>query len=249
MTPRASLPTARLACASGRPWVDLLRLCLAQLDGLTDADDLGFVFMGDPVTDHADTILDQLVAATGIGRWVGAGGVGLFCGGRELEQGGALAVATLSMPERRLHLVQGEKAARRGAGDGRAILHLPCDHVTSATGRWDLGSIGGRLSSGFDAAQIAGGRCHAGVSGIRFEADTPFVAGLMHGTRPLGGWRPVTSSLGGRLLEIEGRPAAAVVAEEIGEVLARQPSLVCRRILIEVAGAGETGPEGQATRP
>ena len=83
-----------------------------------------------------------------------------------------------------------------------------------------------------DGAQIAGVACAGGQSGLFVDASVPSVAGVMHGVSALGPWRRVTSAIGGRILELDGHPAARSVAEDAGEILARVPERLVRRIMV-----------------
>ena len=223
----------------GRSWDDLARICLSQLDGLISGANLGLVFMADPVGEMADDLLRCLRRETGIEAWVGASGRGIFCGGKEIVDEAGLALLVIELPSDGFRVLGQED--RLGAEDrGTALLHLASDaRLPSQAAESGPLVVGGRVSSMVDGAQIAGVACAGGVSGLLVAEPAFAVAGVMHGARELGPWRRITSAIGGRILELDGTPAADVIAGDAGEILARIPEQLVRRVMVETRAVPE----------
>ena len=226
---------ARAAFARGRDWADLTRLCLAQLDGAAGHANLGMVFMADPIGQMADDVLRHLRRETGIDNWFGASGLSVFCGGTEISGEPGLVVMLLGLPGEGFRVFSDvEGAAVTGAGS--ALLHLARDaHALDLSCVDGPSIVGGRPASDQDTTQIAGIAGAGGRSGILFGPPIEATAAMLHGACALGPWRRVTSALGGRVLELDSQPATEMLTLDAGEILARVPEQLVRKIMVETA--------------
>lgn len=230
-----------LAFAAGRPWPQLLKSVLDQLDPTADPAVLGLVFLADPTTEMADLVLDGLKQRTGITHWLGAASTAVFADGRELASEGAIVVLPLPLPGVGLEPFAGRLPRAAAAASG-AIVHLP--DAAARLGALASGAmppmIGGQGASIFDHAQISLTPSAGTPSGTLLRGDVQLVAGISTGLRTLGPGHRVTGGRGHTLFALDGRPAADVLAAEAGDLLLRQPRQLSRQ-LVAVAADGPFG--------
>jgi hypothetical protein len=99
-----------------------------------------------------------------------------------------------------------------------------------------VGGMGSLPAHGERPSLIFGGEIlHDAVIGVAIGSDAPFGVGVRHGWRPVGDPMLVTRAAPGRVLELDGRPAAAVYRERLGgrqpvEVTLAHPLGMCRRV-------------------
>jgi len=99
-----------------------------------------------------------------------------------------------------------------------------------------VGGMGGQPRHGEGPSLIYGGTIlEDAVIGVAIGSDAPLAVGVRHGWRPVGDPMLVTGAADGRLLELDGRPAAAVYRERIGghqpvEVTLAHPLGMGRRV-------------------
>jgi hypothetical protein len=99
-----------------------------------------------------------------------------------------------------------------------------------------VGGLGGRRSRPARPSLIYGGTLlEDAVIGIAIGSDAPLGVGVRHGWRPVGDPMLVTRSAPGRVVELDGRPAAAVYRERLGrrppvEVTLAHPLGMQRRV-------------------
>jgi small ligand-binding sensory domain FIST len=232
----------RAAQGRGSDW---RRACLACIDGLADlpaATNLGFVYASDPLAEALDLIVARLVEATGVRDWVGTGGAGVCGTGQEYMGSGALVVLVASLPEASFKVFDGLRDRPidpdwQPAGRGSHGLHFGVVHgdpryggAAETVARLSASSkaflVGGLSSAKGSPLQIAGLPTEGGVSGVLMSAEVPLITGLSQGCTPIGPVHEVTASQGCWVLAIDGRPALAVLEEEVGEILARRPQRI-----------------------
>ena len=232
----------RAAQGRGSDWHRACEVCVQGLADLPANANLGFVYASDPLAEALDLIVARLAEATGVRDWVGTGGAGVCGTGREYMGSGAIVTLVGSLPAASFQLFD-------GLGEGRAELDRPlasarngdrCFGVVhgdprhggavetvarlSATANAFL--VGGLTSARGSPLQIAGRPTEGGVSGVLISAEVPLITGLSQGCTPIGPVHEVSASQGAWVLGIDGRPAAAVLEEEVGEVLARKPQRI-----------------------
>ncbi|MEZ5865073.1 MAG: FIST N-terminal domain-containing protein [Geminicoccaceae bacterium] len=225
-----------LVFAAGRPWPQLLRSVLDQLDGEVAPATLGLVFLADPTTEMADVMLDGLRQRTGIRTWLGAASTAVFAGGRELSGEGAIAALPLPLEGVGLHPFAGSPpAGAEGATCG--ILHLPdaADagaSVATLAAHTSAVLAGAQGASSFDHAQIAGSPSAGAATGVLISGNATMVTGVTHGCRPLGPAHRVTAGAGSTLTALDDRAATTWLAEEAGELVLRDQRQLRRQLLL-----------------
>lgn len=236
---------ARTAFGRCRPWQELVRICLSQLDGLAGNANAGIVFMADPTGEMVDDILFHLKAETGIERWIGAAGRGVISGANEAFDEPGLALMLIRWPDSDIRLIETGGVIPEDR-DGLALLHLASDTRFEPLPH---GAVGGRVSTVFDGTEIAGVATAGGCSGLWFGPRIAHATAILRGGRANGPWRRVSSAIGGRILLIDDRSAADAVAADAGELLARAPERLIRSIMIETcSGEEEPGASGRPLR-
>jgi small ligand-binding sensory domain FIST len=232
----------RAAQGRGSDWH---RACLACIQGLADlpaATNLGFVYASDPLAEALDLIVARLIEATGVRDWVGTGGAGVCGTGQEYMGSGAVVALVASLPETSYRVfdglrggaIDGDWQPARRARDGHhfGVVHGDPRHGGAAETVAGLSAsmgaflVGGLTSARNSPLQIAGRPTEGGISGVMMTAEVPLITGLSQGCTPIGPVHEVTASQGPWVLAIDGRPAAAVLEEEVGEVLARRPQRI-----------------------
>jgi hypothetical protein len=99
-----------------------------------------------------------------------------------------------------------------------------------------VGGMGGLPKHGEPPSLILGEEVlHDAVIGVAIGSDAPFGVGVRHGWRPVGEPMLVTRAAPGRVLELDGRPAAEVYHERLGghqpvEVTLAHPLGMRRRV-------------------
>jgi small ligand-binding sensory domain FIST len=233
----------RAAQGRGSDWHRACRACIQGLADLPAGANLGFVYASDPLAEALDLIVARLVEATGVRDWVGTGGAGVCGSGREYMGSGAIVVLVGSLPEASFRLFDGlheapaelERSPGGGAHNGGrhfGVVHGDPRHggaaetVARLSATAEAFLVGGLTSARGSPLQIAGRPTEGGVSGVLMSAEVPLITGLSQGCTPIGPVHEVSASQGPWVLAIDGRPAAAVLDEEIGEVLARTPQRI-----------------------
>lgn len=242
-----------LVYASGRPWPQLLKSVLDQLDPAPENADLGLVFLADPVTEMADVMLDGLRARTGIQVWLGAASSAVFAGGRELAGEGAIAALPLRLGETTLVPFTGRLPVG-AASAASGIVHVPDaadapGAFASLVGSDDCRLVGGQSASAFDHALITLSPSAGAATGVLLDGAARLVSGVSHGCRPLGPTHRVTAARGATILSLDGMPAAEVLAGEAGELLLHEQRLLSRQLLAACLSSDQASPATQAGLP
>lgn len=199
-----------------------------------DGANLGFVYIGDPLSAHADSIVNQLRMRTGVVDWVGSVGLGVSATGTMEFDTPALSVMVGAFPDdsyRVFGSTELDPATRSWARDRGArfgvihgdphVTHLP-DDIVRFVADLDGGFLVGGLSSSRSACpQIANGAVRGGLSGALFAPEVGVATRLSQGCSPIGEVHTVTRGDGNLIAELNGRPALEVMKESIGELLAK----------------------------
>jgi len=228
----------RAAYGAGDDWRDSLEACLGALDAPPAGANLGLVYATDLVADHLGDMVERLRAATGIADWLGTVGTGVSACGLELHDRPAVAVLAGAFPAGAVRLFEpvseslGPFAARHGAWIAERGPYFGIVHGDPRTpGLADLLAglsaasasflVGGLSASRGEMCQVAGTVAHGGLSGALFAPDLKVVTGLSQGCTPIGPRRTVSDAAANVVKTIDGRPAAEVFIDDIGELLAR----------------------------
>lgn len=233
----------RAAHGRGVDWHRACRACIQGLADLPATANLGFVYASDPLAEALDLIVTQLAEATGVRDWVGTGGAAVCATGREYVDEGAIVALVVSLPGPSFQLFDGLDDDRphldrqitepiRGGATSFGVVHgdARSGNIADMVARLNEGTgaflVGGLTSARASPLQIAGRPTEGGVSGVLISADVPLITGLSQGCTPIGPAHEVTASQGPWVLGIDGHPAVAVLEQEIGEVLARNPKRI-----------------------
>jgi hypothetical protein len=103
--------------------------------------------------------------------------------------------------------------------------------------------VAGLTAAGSSPIQIAGGVMAGGTACLAFARGQHVFAGLATAGSPLGPTHKVTSAVDGEILRLDGRPALAVLGEELGDLF----RYAGRRFTANL-WAAERSSEGEAMR-
>jgi small ligand-binding sensory domain FIST len=214
-------------------WKNGVTSVLAELGELGNAD-LGFVYIADPLSAHAEAIVASLRERTKVAHWIGSIGLGVSGRGRVEFDTPALSVMVGSFGSECFRVFDSAKlddATSRWAATTEArfavvhgdphVTHLP-DEIVRFSAALDGGFLVGGLSSSRQACpQIANSAVSGGLSGALFSGGVGVATQLSQGCSPISGSHRVTRGDGNLIAELDGRPALEVMKEAIGELLAK----------------------------
>ena len=236
---------ARSAAAAGRNWHGVLGACLDQLDPMPAGATLGFVYLSEALCPMADTIVRALRERTGIASWIGAGGRGVL-GGPAGADGEGMAVLVAALPTATFAVTGG--SAPRDAGAEVILAHAelgpdgPKPVLAELSALSASATIGGLSAADRSPLQIAGNVMAGGTACLAFAPGTPVCAGLATAGSPLGPSHRVTSALDGEILALDGRPALAVLTEELGDLFRRAGDRFAASLWVADRSGAEDGP-------
>jgi len=213
--------------------------------------DVGFVYVGDPLSSNTDAIVEGLRERTGIKDWIGSVGLGVSGRGVVEFDTPALSVLAGSFGETRYRVFDSTKptdALNAWARDNDArfavvhgdphVTNLP-DDIARFTRDLDGGFLVGGLSSSRGACpQIANTAVRGGISGALFAGDVSVATQLSQGCTSMGESHRVTRGDGNLIAELDGRPALEVMKEEIGELLSKDLRRAAGYIFVGFTVAG-----------
>lgn len=217
-------------------WAKAVKTCVDEVGTDHPAGALGFVYVTEGLGDDLSSVLAFLRQTTKVQHWVGAVGNGVCAVGAEYHQGQGMSVMVASLPTGSFRILptlrtetEGfDSATRQWLTDGPAVLGVV--HADPGNGRVPalverIAELsGGYLVGGLTAQragphQVADSLTGGGVSGVLVRGEV--AVGLSQGCSPIGPWRTITEASGNVVMALDGRPALAVLKEDVGEVLAR----------------------------
>lgn len=217
------------AASAEADWALALEACVDRL-GQPDGN-LGFLYLTDQHARHAEAIRDRLASATGVENWVGTTSPGIAAGGLELFGRPGIATMVAKVPEASFQLFDGEPGA---GADWLGIVHAdPADQglvdgltaLEDATGAF---LIGGLTASPERGMRFAGGPATKGLSGVLFDDRVPVVTGLTQGCNIFGPVHEVTAFERNLALTLDGRPALAVLEDDLRAAHKGDPQIIER---------------------
>ncbi len=237
---------SRAVTAAGQCWHGVLGACLDQLEPMPEAANLGVVYISEALAPVADAVVRALRERTGVTRWIGACGAGVLGGpARGGAEGIAVLVAALPADAFKISAA----TALRGGRFGVALAHAEIGPEGPLPIMADLAALGaGTVTGGLSAAgrsplQIADDVMAGGTACLAFAADQPVFAGLATAGSPLGPSHRVTSALDGEILALDGRPALAVLTEELGDLYRHSARRFAPGLWAAERAIGGAGPE------
>ncbi len=234
----------RGAHASDADWESAARSCLIQLDTGSHRSDLGFIYVTDQLASDLGEIVHFMRLRTGIESWVGSVGAGICGAGVEYHAEPALTVLVASLPAGSFRVFSGlhESLAGFDAEHGAwcreaspwfGVVHgdprngAIGDLVERLSERMGSGFLVGGLSSASrHHFQVANEITEGGLSGVLLDSRVAVATRLTQGCRPIGGRHRVTSCEANVCLTLDDRPAADVLFEAAGDLVARNPQLI-----------------------
>jgi small ligand-binding sensory domain FIST len=225
--------TFQCAHAVDGDWRTLTESCLAALGAAPAGANLGFVYVSDALDEDFERISNRLRAATGIADWVGTIGYGVIAGGREFFDRPAMVVMLGALAPDSFRLLASQREPGEALapelmawigtqgtafgvlhGDPRnAYLGGIIDSIADDTEGF---LVGGLTASRGQFYQLANGLTEGGISGVLFAGHVRAVTGLTQGCTPIGPVRAVTAAENNVLMALDGRPALAVLKDDIG---------------------------------
>jgi small ligand-binding sensory domain FIST len=248
------------AHASAQNWRDAAGKIILDLQPVTSAYRLGFLYVSDHFAGQLKEISIFLRQTTGVPHWVGTVGFGVCATGTEYFNEPAMAAMLAPISEDAFRVFSGVTTdlaplmEKHGTWIDRpispvAIVHgdprnqqLPdlIEQMSAATNGF---LVGGLTASNNGFPQLADGVEDGGLSGVMLSLEAvPVQSGLTQGCSPIGPVHTVTESQQNVLIRLDDRPALDVFKEDIGEVLARDLRRVAGYIFAALPVSGsDTG--------
>lgn len=237
----------RVAHASAQDWQQAANSCLGQLGNISIKANLGFLYVTDLLAGQLPQILAFFKEQTDILHWVGSVGVAVCATSQEYHDKPAISVMLAEFPPDSFRIFPAIKADIDEFSDHHAWCHeanarfavvhgdprnpkTPAFISELADAMQDGFLVGGLTSSRGPYFQIAGGLTEGGVSGVLFSDQVPVVTALTQGCAPLGKKHEITECQDNIVVRLDDRPALDVFNAEVGEILARDPTLVVGHI-------------------
>ena len=231
----------RVAHGTAPDWQQAANLCLAQLGSIPAEANLGFLYVTDHLAAQLPEILGFFKEQTDILHWVGSVGVAVCATSQEYNDLPAISVMIADFPPDSFRIFPAIKSDIAEFADSRAwceqtearfaVVHgdprnpkTPGFIAELAEAIRDGFLVGGLTSSRGPNFQIAGGLTEGGVSGVLFSGRVSVATALTQGCTPLGRKHEITECQDNIAIRIDDRPALEVFNEEVGDILARDPS-------------------------
>ena len=215
---------SRAVTAAGRSWHGVLGACLDQLEPMPAGANLGVVYISEALAPVADAIVRALSQRTGVTSWIGACGAGVL-GGPVGSGDEGIAVLVASLPEGAFEIAAAPRLAPYRSSLVLAHAEIgPDGPGTVLAELMDMAAgtvAGGLTAAGRSPMQIARDVMGGGTACLAFAPGQPVFAGLATAGSPLGPAHRVTSALDGEILALDGRPALAVLTDELGDLFRR----------------------------
>jgi small ligand-binding sensory domain FIST len=223
-------------------WMEAVQDCVRQLQPVSAAANLGFIYVTDLYANRLSDMLAQLREQTGVAHWVGSVGIGVCVTGHEYLDESAIVVMLGEFPDHAFQVfapvTELDMVAQsldgftvHGQAAYYALVHGDARHpeiadlITATAAGMATGFItGGVSSSRFQSLQVADEVVHGGLSGVMFTEAVAVVTRLTQGVTPIGPRHIVSASQENILITLDGRPALDVLYEDIGEILSRDLS-------------------------
>lgn len=213
--------------------------CLEQLGDIPPEATLGFIYASDHLGEHLQAIIGRLREATGVQNWVGSLGMAIIAGEQEYYDEPAMAVMLADFNESDFRILPNftrdleafDESLRgwcaphhfhiglvHGDPENPAFQQL-MDSLANEVPACFL--IGGLTSSRGKHIQVANDIINGGLSGILFSDQVPVQSNLTQGCSPIGSRHRITHSERNIVYTLDHRPALDVLADDAGEVMAR----------------------------
>lgn len=249
-----------VAHASAETWQEAAGKIILDLQPVTSAHRLGFLYVSDHFAGALKEISIFLRQTTGVPHWVGTVGFGVCATGTEYFDEPAMVAMLAPIAEDAFRVFSGVTTdlspltSEHGAWLDRpippiAIVHgdprnqrLP-DLIAQMSSATNGFLVGGLTASNNGFPQLADTIDEGGLSGVMLSLEAvPIQSGLTQGCSPIGAVHTVTEAQQNVLIRIDDRPALDVFKEDIGDVLARNLRRVAGYIFAALPVSGsDTG--------
>lgn len=216
---------------------------------------LGFVYVTDHYSPHAQALLQALQERWPGLSWVGTVGVGIAANGVEYFDEPAMAVMIGCVPHGRFRVFSGARPLTR-LEPWTALVHADpstpdlAELIAEMSDRTGSGYLfGGLTSSRTQPWQIADGLLRGGLSGVAFSRDVALVSRVTQGSQPVGPVREVTACDQQLILELDGRPALECLQQDLGIDLSEPRTAIpqLRQTLVGLSEAASPEAAADAT--
>jgi len=219
---------------------------------------LGWIYITEAYTTHADALLAELSQRWPGVAWVGASSIGICATGVEYFDEPALALMLAELPDDQFRVFSGAKPL--GSWDAQLVqVHLDASPETTRSELQDLiedaavrtrsGYAFGGLTSGHThAVHIADGIWRGGISGVTFGTALRMRSRVSQGCRPLGLQRNISACDGQLILQLDSEPALDCLLRDLGLPTSADPSRLrealprLRNTLVGLSDASSTSP-------
>ena len=235
----------RCGHATHPDWRVALKAAAAQIDAQPgDAPTLGFAYLTDAYSAHADALFDALRLRWPGVSWVGCVGVGVAASGVEYFDEAALVLLLADLPREHFRVYSGAMPL----ADGQAFSALV--HADPGTPELSelLGELAQRVDSGYlfggvsssrtRALHLADGVWQGGLSGVAFAGDVALVSRVTQGCQPIGPARRISAAEHNRVLELDGEPALPCLLGDLDGSLG-DPHTVLQRLRATLVGLSD----------
>ncbi|MDH3715450.1 MAG: FIST C-terminal domain-containing protein [Gammaproteobacteria bacterium] len=209
--------------------------CRAQLTGLSEGADFGFVYVTSVMLPHMDELLRTLRKVTGVQQWLDCGGIGVCANDREIYDVPAAAIMLASFAADTWMALSthdfDQTLDRATAWEARFPGSLGMVHTDGEAALQDgrLQRLAEELANtflvgGLSSGETAGISSRQGISGVLFAPQVTVAVDHTQGCTPIGPRHRISSAERNIAITLDDRPALDVLREDIGEVMARDMS-------------------------
>lgn len=228
-----------LAHASSSSTDELLESCIQQLEEIPESAGFAFLYITDSLATQAAEILQKLKQATGIQNWVGSTGIGIIASQQEYYDVKAMVVMVSDFDEADFHILPTIKSSTAELTPETiewceaheyhtGLIHADPENPSTQPLIHMLGEaipgaflFGGLSSSRSEAIQFANDCVQGGISGVLFSPEITILSNLTQGCTPIGPRHRITHCEQNIAMTLDNLPALDVLAEDAGEVMAR----------------------------
>jgi len=174
---------------------------------------LGWVYLTDHYTPHAQALLAELRGHWPGVAWVGAVGIGVAASGVEYFDEPALSVMLAELPRSQFRVFSGITPLGDFAAHAAQVHADPAtpelaELVNDMSQRTATGYLFGGLASARNRTlHIADGVLHGGLSGVAFGAGVNLVSRVTQGCQPVGPVRRVSAAQNNVITQLDGEGA------------------------------------------
>jgi small ligand-binding sensory domain FIST len=225
------MTVCRAAHAAAPHWTEAAVLCAERLedqDTGRPGGGLGFVYATDHFSEHMTQITDHFREATGVESWIGTVGFGICAAGHDYFDEPAISVLIADLPRESFRVIDMVRDVHAEAdalvtGDDPSfgVVHADPRHPDIAGLIEGLAEqangylVGGLTSSRGTFPQVGREIADGGLSGVLLASDVPVVTALSQSCEPLGPYHDVTECEDNIAIELDGRSAVEVFAEDV----------------------------------